>query len=167
MSLRETIRGGQLHAASQFADAAGAPKGAGPECKMRRRWRPVPCEVQGASVEPRCYPAPVRSVLFFLLAGLCEIGGGYLVWIWLRERKPLPVGVAGFAVLALYGVVPTLQPPQNGFGRVYAAYGAVFIVLSLLWGWSVDGQRPDLRDAIGSLICLAGAAVMMWPRAAS
>jgi small multidrug resistance family-3 protein len=109
--------------------------------------------------------APVRSILFFLLAGLCEIGGGYLVWIWLRERKPLAIGLAGMVVLALYGVVPTFQPPQNGFGRIYAAYGAVFIVLSVLWGWWIDGQRPDLRDGVGALICLAGAAVMMWPRA--
>jgi small multidrug resistance family-3 protein len=109
----------------------------------------------------------VRSILLFLLAGVCEIGGGYLVWIWLHERKPLVVGLAGMIVLALYGVVPTLQPPQNGFGRVYAAYGAVFIVLSLFWGWGVDGQRPDVRDALGALICLAGAVVMMWPRSAT
>ena len=27
-----------------------------------------------------------RSVLFFVVAGLMEIGGGYLMWLWLRER---------------------------------------------------------------------------------
>ena len=66
--------------------------------------------------------------------------------------------------MAVYGVIPTFQPVQHPFGRVYAAYGAVFIALSALWGWGVDGQRPDVRDAVGTAVCLAGAAVMMWPR---
>lgn len=68
-------------------------------------------------------------------------------------------------MLFLYGVVPTLQPAH--FGRVYAAYGGVFVVLSLLWGWQLDGHRPDAADTVGALICVAGVAVIMhWPRAA-
>jgi small multidrug resistance family-3 protein len=47
---------------------------------------------------------------------------------------------------------------------VYAAYGAVFIVLSVFWGWLIDRHRPDVRDSIGAAICVAGAIVMMWPR---
>jgi small multidrug resistance family-3 protein len=101
----------------------------------------------------------------FVLAGLCEIGGGYLVWLWLRAQRGLVFGVLGFAVLALYGIVPTFQPAQHPFGRIYAAYGAIFIVLSLVWGWAVDAQRPDVRDAVGAAICVAGAFVMLWPRA--
>ncbi len=55
---------------------------------------------------------------------------------------------------------------MNPIGRTYAAYGGVFVVLSLLWGWYADGIRPDVRDAIGAAICLAGVAVIMyWPRA--
>ena len=105
------------------------------------------------------------SVAYFLLAGLMEIGGGYLVWLWLRERKPLWVGLLGAAVLVGYGVVPTLQPAN--FGRVYAAYGGVFVALSVLWGWWVDGHRPDRWDAVGAAVCLAGVAVIMYaPRAA-
>jgi small multidrug resistance family-3 protein len=106
----------------------------------------------------------MRSVALFLLAGLLEIGGGYLVWLWLREHRSVLFGLAGFVVLGLYGIVPVFQPIEHPFGRVFAAYGAVFIALSLLWGWRVDGQRPDLRDTIGVAICLVGAAVMMWPR---
>lgn len=109
----------------------------------------------------------MRSILFFVLAGLFEIGGGYLVWLWLRQQKSVAIGLAGMVVLALYGVVPTFQPAQNGFGRVYAAYGAVFIVLSVFWGWAIDGQRPDARDACGAIVCVLGAAIMMWPRAAT
>jgi small multidrug resistance family-3 protein len=105
----------------------------------------------------------LRSVALFLLAGLCEIGGGYLVWLWLREKGPAWYGLAGALVLVLYGMIPTLQPAT--FGRVYAAYGGIFIILSVLWGWMVDGVRPDLPELIGSAICLVGVGVIMyWPR---
>lgn len=105
----------------------------------------------------------VKSAAFFVLAGLLEIGGGYLVWLWLREGRSWLVGLAGAAILVLYGIVPTLQPAH--FGRVYAAYGGVFIALSLLWGWSVDGVKPDRFDLLGGTVALAGVAVIMyWPR---
>lgn len=103
----------------------------------------------------------LRSAILFILAGLAEIGGGYLVWLWLREKKSFFVGLAGTIVLVLYGVIPTLQVyPQ--FGRVYAAYGGVFIVLSLFWGWIVDKKRPDKYDWIGGLVALIGAAIIIW-----
>ena len=105
----------------------------------------------------------MKSLFCFLLAGLCEIGGGYLVWQWLREGKNVLVGVAGAAVLILYGVIPTFQPAH--FGRVYAAYGGVFVVLSILWGWKIDKIAPDRFDLIGGLITLIGVFVIMhWPR---
>ena len=104
-----------------------------------------------------------RSVFYFALAGLCEIGGGYLVWLWLREGKSIWFGLLGGAVLFLYGVIPTLQPAH--FGRVYAAYGGIFIVLSILWGWKIDKIAPDRFDLIGGLISLTGIFVIMyWPR---
>jgi small multidrug resistance family-3 protein len=61
-----------------------------------------------------------------------EIGGGYLMWLWLRERWAWWVGALGALVLVGYGVLPTFQPAN--FGRVYAAYGGVFVAMSLLWG---------------------------------
>lgn len=106
----------------------------------------------------------MRSACLFILAGLLEIGGGYLVWVWLRGGRSPWLGLAGFITLALYGIVPVFQPNQHTFGRIYAAYGAVFIVLSLLWGWGVDGHRPDFRDHMGAILALAGAFVMMGPR---
>ena len=60
-----------------------------------------------------------RSIFFFILAGLCEIGGGYLVWLWLREEKSIWLGLFGAIVLVVYGIIPTFQPAN--FGRVYAA----------------------------------------------
>lgn len=105
------------------------------------------------------------SVALFLIAGLCEIGGGYLVWLWLRNGRGFVVGVVGGLILFLYGVLPTFQPAGYDFGRVYAAYGGVFVVLSLLWGWRVDGHRPDLPSVVGAGICIVGVAVIMyWPR---
>jgi small multidrug resistance family-3 protein len=103
----------------------------------------------------------LESLGLFALAGLCEIGGGYLVWLWLREDKALLWGVLGSAILVLYGIVPTLQA-ESTFGRVYAAYGGVFVVLSMLWGWGIDRRPPDLFDAIGAGVCLVGVAVIMW-----
>ena len=105
----------------------------------------------------------VRSLLLFVLAGLCEIGGGYLVWLWLRSGKGFWIGMLGGAILFLYGVVPTFQPAH--FGRVYAAYGGVFVILSLLWGWGIDGRKPDLYDLLGAGLCLLGVFIIMyWPR---
>jgi small multidrug resistance family-3 protein len=101
-----------------------------------------------------------RSVALFVLAGLCEIGGGYLVWQWWRRGAHPLVGLLGAAALVLYGLVPTYQPAH--FGRVYAAYGGWFIVLSILWGWGVDRVVPDRYDLLGALICLAGVGVIMY-----
>jgi small multidrug resistance family-3 protein len=102
----------------------------------------------------------LKSLFYFLLAGLFEIGGGYLVWIWLRQGKSVWYALAGAALLVLYGVIPTLQPAN--FGRTYAAYGGVFILLSLLWGWRVDKVTPDRYDLLGALIALIGVLLIMY-----
>ncbi|MGH2537046.1 MAG: YnfA family protein [Candidatus Promineifilaceae bacterium] len=111
-------------------------------------------------MEPVAY---LRTISLYLLAGLAEIGGGWLVWQWLREGKGLLVGLLGGAVLFSYGVIPTLQS-EPAFGRVYAAYGGVFILLSLLWGRVVDGWRPDRYDLIGAGLALAGVGLILWGR---
>ncbi len=108
----------------------------------------------------------VRSLILFALAGLAEIAGGYLMWVWLREQRPWWVGAIGAGVIVLYGIIPTFQPPTLDFGRVYAAYGGAFIVGSLLWGWLVDGVRPDTPSVVGAAIALVGAGIIVyWPRA--
>ena len=103
----------------------------------------------------------VRASLLFLIAGLCEIGGGYLIWLWLRSGRSYLLGIAGAAIIVLYGVIPTFQNFPH-FGRVYAAYGGVFVVLSVLWGWGIDGVRPDKFDIIGSAICLGGVSLILY-----
>jgi small multidrug resistance family-3 protein len=104
-----------------------------------------------------------RSLLYFILAGFCEIGGGYLIWLWLREGKSTWFALLGAVVLIIYGIIATLQPAN--FGRVYAAYGGIFIILAILWGWQIDKIAPDRFDLIGGLIALIGASVITyWPR---
>lgn len=110
--------------------------------------------------------AIVQALALFVLAGLAEIGGGWLVWQWLREQRPWFFGALGGLVLILYGVIPTLQR-EPAFGRVYAAYGGVFVVLSLLWGWQVDRWTPDRWDLLGAGLCLIGVLFIMFgPRTA-
>jgi len=105
----------------------------------------------------------VRSVILFILAGIAEIGGGYLVWQWLRENKSIYFAIFGSLVLIIYGFIPPFQPTH--FGRAYAAYGGVFIVLSLFWSAAVDKINPDRFDVLGAAFCLSGVMIMMyWPR---
>ena len=99
-------------------------------------------------------PKIVLSIFLFLIAGLAEIGGGWLVWQAVRVRgKELEVGwwrdpqacllaAMGACALVSYGFLPTAQPPPT-FGRLYAVYGGFFVILSFLWGWVVDGEKPD------------------------
>lgn len=103
----------------------------------------------------------VRAPGLFALAGLAEIGGGWLVWQWLREGRPWPWGTVGALMLVSYGIIPTFQVSLH-FGPVYAAYGGMFIVLSLLWGRLFDGFEPDQWDMLGAAICLLGVLVIFF-----
>ena len=100
----------------------------------------------------------ITSVFLFFLAGLCEIGGGYLVWLWLREDFGFVLGAIGGFVLFLYGIVPTFQ--KTHFHRIYAAYGGVFIVMAVFWGWLIDDVKPDSYDIIGTMIAVIGVLII-------
>jgi small multidrug resistance family-3 protein len=98
----------------------------------------------------------------FVLAGLCEIGGGYLIWGHVRQDKPLVWALAGAALLASYGIVAALQPIP-AFGRAYAAYGGFFIGLALMWGVVVEGFRPDKYDVLGAITAVFGVLIIVVP----
>lgn len=100
------------------------------------------------------------SLLFFFIAGLCEIGGGYLVWLWLREDMSWVLGAIGGFILFLYGIVPTFQPSY--FHRIYAAYGGVFIVMALLWGLLFGYIFPDFYDILGATIAIIGIVIIYY-----
>jgi len=101
-----------------------------------------------------------RAYLLFALAGLAEIGGGYLVWLWLRSGRSVWWGLAGGVILFLYGVIATRQE-FSSFGKVYAAYGGVFVVMSLLFGWAVAKTPPAWNEWVGAGICIIGVSVLL------
>lgn len=126
------------------------------------------------------------GVAVYVVAGLFEIGGGWLVWQAVRCRKPWWWALLGSIILAGYGFVATLQPVAD-FGRAYAVYGGTnasicaerrtaecadgfstsgyFVILSIVWGAVLDGFRPDKGDYVGCALILAGVAVMTgWQR---
>jgi small multidrug resistance family-3 protein len=108
----------------------------------------------------------MTSIAAYAGAALAEIAGCFAFWAWLRlDRSPLWL-LPGLASLALFAYLLTLSEAPAA-GRAYAAYGGIYIVASLLWLWLAEGVKPDRWDAAGALICLAGAALILFgPRAA-
>lgn len=102
-----------------------------------------------------------RSLALFAIAAVAEIGGAYLVWQGIRGDRGLAWVLLGGLGLTGYGVLATLQPEAQ-FGRVFAAYGGVFIVGSILWGMAFEGFRPDRWDLAGGAVCLLGMALIMF-----
>lgn len=102
----------------------------------------------------------------YITAALAEIAGCFAFWAWLRlGRSPLWL-VPGTLSLVAFATLLTLVPAAQA-GRAFAAYGGVYIAASIGWLWLVEGRRPDLWDASGALVCLAGAAIILWgPRPA-
>ena len=102
----------------------------------------------------------IISFMLFFIAAIAEIGGGYLVWLWLRDGMSWILGALGGFILFLYAIVPTFQPSY--FHRIYAAYGGIFIVMSLLWGWLFQEIPADLYDIIGASIALVGVIIIFY-----
>ncbi len=107
----------------------------------------------------------MKTLLLFIITAVAEIIGCYLPWLWLREGKSAWLLVPAAISLALFAWLLSLHP--TAAGRVYAAYGGVYVVVAILWLWGVDGIRPDTWDVVGSLVALAGMAIIMFaPRTA-
>ena len=77
-----------------------------------------------------------------------------------ERRKLLHLVLLGGIILFVYGIIPTLQPAE--FGRVYAAYGGIFIVSAIIWGRIVDKKKPDRYEIIGSIVAVVGALVIFY-----
>ena len=106
----------------------------------------------------------VTTLGLFVATAIAEIVGCYLPSLWLRDRAPIWVLVPAAASLALFAWLLALHP--TAAGRVYAAYGGVYVATAVVWLWTVDGQRPDRWDLIGAAVCLAGMAIIYFgPRA--
>lgn len=103
----------------------------------------------------------MSTVLIFAVAAVLEIAGCFTFWVWARQGHNSLWLAPGFLALITFAWLLTKVDVEHA-GRVYAAYGGVYIVASLSWLWVVEGARPDRWDVIGSLVCLAGAAIILW-----
>lgn len=107
----------------------------------------------------------MQTFLLFLLTAVAEIVGCYLPWLYLRKGGSAWLLIPAAASLALFAYLLTLHPTASG--RVYAAYGGVYISVAIFWLWAVDSVKPTRWDLLGAGLCLAGMAVIMFsPRAA-
>jgi small multidrug resistance family-3 protein len=103
----------------------------------------------------------VRSFVWFGLAAVCEIFGCYATWMFLRLGRSPWWLVPGTVSLVVFAIV--LARVDAAFaGRAFAAYGGVYIVSALVWLRTVERTLPRMTDVIGSLLCLAGAAVILF-----
>jgi len=101
------------------------------------------------------------TALFYLAAAIAEIGGCFAFWAWLRlDKSPLWI-VPGIVSLVVFAILLTRIDAAFA-GRAFAAYGGVYIAASLGWLWLIEGARPDRWDVIGALICLGGAALILF-----
>ena len=102
----------------------------------------------------------LTSIGIFFFAALLEISGGYLIWRWLKNHQGKIIGITGGLILFSYAIVMTLQP--ENFGKVYAAYGGIFVVSSLVWGYWIDKKKPDKFEIFGSIVVLIGIGIMFY-----
>lgn len=109
---------------------------------------------------------PGTGLLIFLAAALCEIGGCFAFWAWLKLGKSPWWAVGGTLLLILFAWSLT-RIDSAAAGRAFAAYGGIYICASLAWMWAVEGGRPDRWDLIGAVLCVIGSAViLLGPRSA-
>ncbi|RYF36383.1 MAG: YnfA family protein [Comamonadaceae bacterium] len=106
----------------------------------------------------------VRTLALFAATAVAEIVGCYLPYLWLRQGKSAWLLVPGALSLALFAWLLSLHP--TAAGRIYAAYGGVYIAVAFAWLWAVDGIQPTRTDVIGVAVSLAGMGIIMFgPRA--
>lgn len=107
----------------------------------------------------------LKTLALFVATALAEIVGCYLPYLWLRKDGSAWLLLPAAASLAAFAWLLTLHP--TAAGRVYAAYGGVYVCMAIVWLWAVDGVRPTAWDLLGSAVALAGMAIIMFaPRTA-
>jgi len=100
-----------------------------------------------------------KSLGLYTVTALAEIIGCYLPYLWLRQHRSIWLLVPAALSLAVFSWLLTLHP--DAAGRVYAAYGGIYITVALAWLWLVESQRPTVTDVVGVCVCLLGMAIIM------
>jgi len=102
----------------------------------------------------------VKTIALFAMTAVAEIVGCYLPYLWLKQDKSALLLIPAAASLALFAWLLTLHP--TAAGRVYAAYGGVYVFVAILWLWGVDGVKPTLWDIVGGSVAFVGMAIIMF-----
>lgn len=102
----------------------------------------------------------MKTLLLFVITALAEIVGCYLPYLWLRKGGSVWLLLPAAVSLAMFAWLLTLHPTASG--RVYAAYGGVYVTVAIFWLWGVDAVKPTRWDMLGAALCLAGMAVIMF-----
>lgn len=101
-----------------------------------------------------------KTILLFFVTAIAEIVGCYLPYLWLKQDKSILLLIPAAISLSVFAWLLTLHPVSAG--RVYAAYGGMYIFVAILWLWLVDGVRPTTWDIVGSVVAIAGMAIIMF-----
>jgi small multidrug resistance family-3 protein len=101
----------------------------------------------------------LKTLGLFVVTAVAEIVGCYLPYLWLKRDGPPWLLLPAMVSLALFAWLLTLHP--TAAGRVYAAYGGVYVAVAIVWLWLVDGNRPTAWDLVGAAIAVTGMAIIM------
>lgn len=102
----------------------------------------------------------LKTLGLFLITAVAEIVGCYLPYLWLKQDKSIWLLVPAAVSLGLFAWLLSLHP--TAAGRVYAAYGGVYILVAIMWLWLVDGVKPTSWDLLGAAVACLGMAIIMF-----
>ena len=102
----------------------------------------------------------LKTIALFIITAIAEIVGCYLPYLWLKQDKSFLLLIPAALSLALFAWLLSLHPTASG--RVYAAYGGVYIFVAMIWLWTVDGVKPTVWDVFGGSVALIGMAIIMF-----
>ncbi|WP_425316082.1 YnfA family protein [Stutzerimonas chloritidismutans] len=102
----------------------------------------------------------LNTLGLFVITAIAEIVGCYLPYLWLKQGKSIWLLLPAALSLALFAWLLSLHP--TAAGRVYAAYGGVYVGVALVWLWLVDGVRPTWWDLLGCAVAMLGMTIIMF-----
>ena len=102
----------------------------------------------------------LKTISLFLITAVAEIVGCYLPYLWLKQDKSIWLLIPAAISLSIFAWLLTLHPTDAG--RVYAAYGGVYIFVAIFWLWIVDGVTPTVWDIIGSIVAIIGMSIIIF-----
>jgi small multidrug resistance family-3 protein len=102
----------------------------------------------------------LKTIGLFFVTAIAEIVGCYLPYLWLKQDKSILLLIPAALSLTLFAWLLSLHPIAAG--RVYAAYGGVYICVAIIWLWGVDGIKPTLWDILGASVALVGMGIIMF-----